>query len=125
MSGDDRVDMADVPGMGFWLVMLAIIAFLTLLIGGCVVCTIRCFTSENTLGPQWELNRNGERYVRPFGVESWRQGWLGRAGDYEVKDANGAVLRDGAAPRLGPIDGPDARTPGFREERAPSALERA
>jgi hypothetical protein len=133
MAGQDRVDLVDVPGPQFWLVMGAIVFFLTVLIGSCVCCAVRCFAPENTLGPQWEINRKGERYVRPYGIESWRNGWLGRAGDYkdERELESGARSdtygqRDADAPRLGPFERPFAqrggRTPGFPEERVPSAV---
>lgn len=132
MVSEDRVDLIDVPGPQFWAIMASIIAFLTVLIGSCVCCAVRCFAPENTLGPQWEINRKGERYVRPYGIESWRNGWLGRAGDYrDERERDGAPSatrgeRDVEAPRLGaferPFDGRGGRTPGFAEERVPSAV---
>ena len=133
MTSEDRVDLIDVPGPQFWAIMASIIAFLTVLIGSCVCCAVRCFAPENTLGPQWEINRKGERYVRPYGIESWRNGWLGRGGDYkDERELEGGVRsgtygqRDSEAPRLGaferPFDGKGGRTPGFAEERVPSAV---
>ena len=32
MSGDDRVDLREAPGLAFWLIILTILVFLTLLI---------------------------------------------------------------------------------------------
>jgi len=83
MSGDDRVDLREAPGLAFWLIILTILVFLTLLIGFCVCCAIRCFAPENTLGPAWEHNTKGSRFVRPLGHDSWWGGWLAHGAEYD------------------------------------------
>ena len=129
-DSQDRIDAVDLPGPQFWVLMFIILFVLSCIIGNCVRCAIRCFSPENALGPQWEHNLSGERYVRPIGLESWRRGWLGQAGDYldQRKGSASEGKLDTNAPRLGPVDqfnGAEAYTPGFPPPKLVLVLGRA
>lgn len=59
------------------LIIALVILFLTCLICSLTCCAVRCFYPENTKGPLWgpSVQQDG-RWVRPLGVDSWRNGWL-------------------------------------------------
>ena len=116
MSGDDRVDLREAPGLTFWLLILTILVLLTLLIGFCVCCAVRCFSPENTLGPAWEHNTKGSRYVRPLGHDSWWAGWLAHGAEHGDRDAGRA------APRLVGGDLDKTESGGFPERAPPKSI---
>lgn len=47
----------------FFAVILLVLAFLTLLIGGCTCFVLCCFTAENTKGPQYFPTSKGARWI--------------------------------------------------------------
>jgi len=50
-----------------WALLLIVAAFVLLLIG-CLACyAVRCFSPENFLGPRWNIDSKGERWVTPLG----------------------------------------------------------
>lgn len=115
-DGENRVDIREAPGLAFWLIILTILAFLTVLISFCVCCAIRCFAPENTLGPAWEHNTKGSRFVRPLGHESWWGGWLGHGAQYDQSGANPQEL----VPRLSEKD--KTQSSGFAPTDPPSSV---
>lgn len=75
-----RLRHDDDPNENAWalpLIIFLVILFLTCLICSITCCAVRCFYAENTKGALWgpSVKQDG-RWVRPLGVDSWRNGWL-------------------------------------------------
>ena len=71
-------DGADVP---FWVIIVAVVVVCACLICGCAVFTVRCFAPENKTGPEWEVNSEGRRWVRP---PNSRSPWLAYEDDRDT-----------------------------------------
>lgn len=112
-DGKDIVDIREAPGLSFWLIILTILLCLTALISFCVCCAVRCFSPENTLGPAWEHNTNGSRFVRPLGHDSWWGGWLGHGAQYDESGKE-------RVPRLSNADA--TKSSGFAPTDPPSSI---
>lgn len=56
----------------FWVVILAVVAVCACIICGCACFTVRCFSPENHLGPETEVNTEGKRWIRtPNSISPW------------------------------------------------------
>ena len=69
---------AQVP---FWVVFGSVVLAVVLLLTGCTICVLRCFSTENRQGPKWSTSASGSRWVRPFGDPN---GWLGYVDDSDT-----------------------------------------
>ena len=56
----------------FWVIVLAVVAVCACIICGCACFTVRCFSPENHLGPNTEVNTEGKRWIRtPNSINPW------------------------------------------------------